>query len=117
MFSSIFLHLGHFKFGISFRDEKYSLRNFEIGEFIDSSQKITSSRVNLLANFSKELKKTTLSFETNNYLLGNSQSNLFKSRTNAVKKYIILGIKNPILFPNNFNCIFNRVYRKVILIL
>ncbi len=71
--------LGHFKFGISFRDEKYSLRNFEIGEFIDSSQKITSSRVNLLANFSKELKKTTLSFETNNYLLGNSQSNLFKS--------------------------------------
>ena len=71
--------LGHFKFGISFRDEKYSLKNFEIGEFIDSSQKITSSRVNLLANFSKELKKTTLSFETNNYLLGNSQSNLFKS--------------------------------------
>ena len=71
--------LGHFKFGISFRDEKYSLRNFEIGEFIDLSQKITSSRVNLLANFSKELKKTTLSFETNNYLLGNSQSNLFKS--------------------------------------
>lgn len=71
--------LGQFKFGISFRDEKYSLKNFEIGEFIDSSQKITSSRVNLLANFSKELKKTTLSFETNNYLLGNSQSNLFKS--------------------------------------
>jgi len=71
--------LGHFKFGISFRDEKYSLKNFEIGEFIDSSQKITSSRVNLLANFSKELKKTTLSFETNNYLSGNSQSNLFKS--------------------------------------
>ena len=49
--------LGDVTAGLIFRDDKYSLQNFEIEDYVDPNQSINSSTVYLSAGYSKKIKQ------------------------------------------------------------
>ena len=71
--------LGNISAGLIFRDDKYSIQNFELEDFIDSSQSINSSTLYLSAGYSKKIKETIFNFIFKNHVFGDSQSGLIKS--------------------------------------
>ena len=71
--------LGNISAALIFRDDKYSIQNFELEDFIDSSQSINSSTLYLSAGYSKKIKETIFNFIFKNHVFGDSQSGLIKS--------------------------------------
>ena len=71
--------LGDVTAGLIFRDEKYSLQNFEIEDYVDPNRSINSSTVYLSAGYSKKIKQTQFNFSSSNYLFGDSESSSIKS--------------------------------------
>ena len=71
--------LGDVTVGLIFRDEKYSLQNFEIEDYVDPNQSINSSSLYLSAGYSKKIKQTQFNFSSSNYLFGDSESSSINS--------------------------------------
>ena len=71
--------LGNISAGLIFRDDNYSIQNFELEDFIDSSQSINSSTIYISAGYSKKIKETKFNFIFKNHIFGDSQSGLIKS--------------------------------------
>ena len=79
--------MGGISAGLSLIDDKYSLQNFEIEDFVDNNQSIKSTTIYFLADYSKKIKQAKFSFSSNNYIFGDSKSN-------SVKTNIRFDIKN-----------------------
>jgi hypothetical protein len=79
--------MGGISAGLSLIDDKYSLQNFEIEDFVDNNQSIKSTTIYFLADYSKKIKQAKFSFSSNNYIFGDSKSN-------SVKTNISFDIKN-----------------------
>ena len=71
--------MGGISAGLSLIDDKYSLQNFEIEDFVDNNQSIKSTTVYFLADYSKKIKQAKFSFSSNNYIFGDSNSNSLKT--------------------------------------
>ena len=70
---------GNISAGLIFRDDNYSIQNFELEDFINSSQSINSSTVYFSGGYSKKIKETKFNFIFKNHIFGDSQSGLIKS--------------------------------------
>ena len=71
--------MGRISAGLSLIDDKYSLQNFEIEDYVDNNQSIKSTTVYFLADYSKKIKQAKFSFSSNNYIFGDSKSNSLKT--------------------------------------
>ncbi len=70
---------GKINLGLRHISDKYSLENFQINEYIDSTQKINSKTTFITGEYLKTFSKVELNVKTENYVFGDNKSSIFSS--------------------------------------
>ena len=70
---------GKINLGLRHVIDKYSIENFQIDEYIDSSQNINSKTTFITVKYLKRFSKVELNAKTENYVFGDNKSSIFSS--------------------------------------
>ena len=86
---------GKINLGLRYVSDKYSLENYQIDQYIDSTQSINSKTTFITAEYLKTFSKIELNAKTENFIFGDNKSNMFSSS-------IMLQLKNNNSFTANY---------------
>ena len=95
--------LGKFDLGVIYIDDKYFTENFQIEDYVDNSQTISSKTTFLSGSYSKKISNIEFSIKTENFIFGDNESNSFRSiaRLNLKKdNYLIFEYNQHSVAPN-----------------
>ena len=70
---------GKINLGLRYVSDKYSLENYQIDQYIDSTQSINSKTTFITAEYLKTFSKIELNAKTENFIFGDNKSNMFSS--------------------------------------
>ena len=104
---------GKFNLGLSYIADRYSLENYQIDGFVDSTQNMNSKTSYLNGSYSKQFSNIELKLNTENFIFGDNQSNSFssiakfnfKNDNSLVIKYNFYSVApnyNTLLFRSNY---------------
>ena len=104
---------GKFNLGLSYIADRYSLENYQIDDFVDSTQNMNSKTSYLNGSYSKQFSNIELKLNTENFIFGDNQSNSFssiakfnfKNDNSLVIKYNFYSVApnyNTLLFRSNY---------------
>ena len=86
---------GKINLGLRYVNDKYSLENYQIDQYIDNTQSVNSKTTFITAEYLKTFSKIELKAKTENFIFGDNKSNMFSSS-------VILKLKNNNSFTANY---------------